>query len=149
MQVDWWLQPCAVFEHSFSGISWHLPQKWSQFNCMTLYRKAQPKDSIIYITLHTLHLDISKPTKPTPEIPYRLLSLIHQEPSKGFPFLHTLTALCSCISHMSVHHPYFCNHSPSNTCSNPLDPCNPSPQHKSKRLIVVSSMAYKFMILIW
>ena len=27
MQVDWWLQPCAVFGHSFSGISWHMPQK--------------------------------------------------------------------------------------------------------------------------
>ena len=27
MQVDWWLQPCAVFDHSFSGISWHMPQK--------------------------------------------------------------------------------------------------------------------------
>ena len=36
MQVDWWRQPCAVFGHSFSGISWHMPQKWSQFNCMTL-----------------------------------------------------------------------------------------------------------------
>ena len=36
MQIDWWLQPCAVFGHSFSGISWHMPQKWSQFNCMTL-----------------------------------------------------------------------------------------------------------------
>ena len=27
MQVDWWLQPCAVFGHSFSGIIWHMPQK--------------------------------------------------------------------------------------------------------------------------
>ena len=36
MQIDLWLQPCAVFGHSFSGISWHMPQKWSQFNCMTL-----------------------------------------------------------------------------------------------------------------
>ena len=27
MQVDWWLQPCAVLGHSFSGISWHMPQK--------------------------------------------------------------------------------------------------------------------------
>ena len=27
LQVDWWLQPCAVFCHSFSGISWHMPQK--------------------------------------------------------------------------------------------------------------------------
>ena len=36
MLIDWWLQPCAVFGHSFSGINWHMPQKWSQFNCMTL-----------------------------------------------------------------------------------------------------------------
>ena len=27
MQIDRWLQPCAVFGHSFSGISWHMPQK--------------------------------------------------------------------------------------------------------------------------
>ena len=27
MQVDGWLQPCAVFSHSFSGVSWHMPQK--------------------------------------------------------------------------------------------------------------------------
>ena len=27
MQVDLWLQPCAVFGHSFIGISWHIPQK--------------------------------------------------------------------------------------------------------------------------
>ena len=27
MQVDWWLQPCTVFGHSFSDISWHMPQK--------------------------------------------------------------------------------------------------------------------------
>ena len=26
MQVDWWLQPYAVFDHSFSGIRWHMPQ---------------------------------------------------------------------------------------------------------------------------
>ena len=36
MQIDQWLQPCAVFGHSFSGISWHMLQKWSQFDCMTL-----------------------------------------------------------------------------------------------------------------
>ena len=27
MQVDWWLQPWAVFGHTFSGIGWHMPQK--------------------------------------------------------------------------------------------------------------------------
>ena len=27
MQVDWWLQPRAVFGHSFSDFSWHMPQK--------------------------------------------------------------------------------------------------------------------------
>ena len=36
MQIDWWLQPRAVFGHTFSGIIWHMPQKWSQSNCMTL-----------------------------------------------------------------------------------------------------------------
>ena len=36
MQIDWWLQPRAVFGHTFSGIIWHMPQKESQFNCMTL-----------------------------------------------------------------------------------------------------------------
>ena len=36
MQIDWWLQPRAVFGHTFNGIIWHMPQKWSQFNCMTL-----------------------------------------------------------------------------------------------------------------
>ena len=27
MQIDWWLQPRAVFNHTFSGIIWHMPQK--------------------------------------------------------------------------------------------------------------------------
>ena len=36
MQIDWWLQSRAVFGHTFSGIILHMPQKWSQFNCMTL-----------------------------------------------------------------------------------------------------------------
>ena len=27
MQIDWWLQPRAVFGHTFSGIIWHMPQK--------------------------------------------------------------------------------------------------------------------------
>ena len=27
MQVDWWLQPCAVFGHRFSNFSWHMPHK--------------------------------------------------------------------------------------------------------------------------
>ena len=36
MQLDWCLQPRAVFGHTFSGIIWHMPQKWSQLNCMTL-----------------------------------------------------------------------------------------------------------------
>ena len=27
MKIDSWLQPCAMFGHSFSGISWHMPQK--------------------------------------------------------------------------------------------------------------------------
>ena len=27
VQIDWWLQPSAVFGHTFSGIIWHMPQK--------------------------------------------------------------------------------------------------------------------------
>ena len=27
MQVHWWLQPCAVFGNTFSGIGWHMPHK--------------------------------------------------------------------------------------------------------------------------
>ena len=27
MQIDWWLQPRAVFSHTFSGIIWHMPQE--------------------------------------------------------------------------------------------------------------------------
>ena len=27
VQIDWWLQPRAVFGHTFSGIIWHMPQK--------------------------------------------------------------------------------------------------------------------------
>ena len=48
MQIDWWLQPRAVFGHTFSGIIW---QKWSQFNCMTIVM-ASPWDraSLMYIT---------------------------------------------------------------------------------------------------
>ena len=48
MQIDWWLQPCAVFGHSFSGISWHMPRKWSH------YRRAQPRDSIHYIITYII-----------------------------------------------------------------------------------------------
>ena len=47
MQIDWWLQPRAVFDHTSSGISWHTPcdRNKSQLNCMTLSR-AQTEDSI-------------------------------------------------------------------------------------------------------
>ena len=52
MHVDWWLQPCAVYCHRFSGFSWHMPQK--KVNSIAwLYQRAQPKDSILYITLHS------------------------------------------------------------------------------------------------
>ena len=147
MQVDWCCS-IALCLNTVSVVSAGFGHR-NEVNSIAWLYIVRLSQKIVSFTLHYIHLDVSKPTKPTPEIPYRLLSLIHQEPSKGFPFLHTLTALCPCISHMSVHHPYFCNHSPSNTCSNPLVPCNPSPQHNSKRLIVVSSMAYEFMILIW
>ena len=50
MQIDWWLQPRAVFGHIFSGIIWHMPQKWSQFNCMTL--SWWPCHKIVSVTLH-------------------------------------------------------------------------------------------------
>ena len=42
---------CAVFGHSFSSFSWRMPQ--NKVNSIAwLYRRAQPKDSILYITLH-------------------------------------------------------------------------------------------------
>ena len=53
MQIDWWLQLCTVFGHSFSGISWHMPQKWSQFNCMTLSKGSAIRQyPLQFITLH-------------------------------------------------------------------------------------------------
>ena len=50
-RIDWW---CGSFElcsatHACSGIIWQMPQKWSQFNCMTL--SWWPCHSISYITL--------------------------------------------------------------------------------------------------
>ena len=53
MQIDWWLQPRAVFGHTFSGIIWHMPQEWSQSNCMTL--SWWPCHKIVSVHLH-LHL---------------------------------------------------------------------------------------------
>ena len=50
MQIDWWLQPRAVFGHTFSGIIRHMPRKWSQFNCMTL--SWWPCHEIVSFTLH-------------------------------------------------------------------------------------------------
>ena len=57
MHIDRWLQPCPVFGHSFSGISCHMLQKWSQFNCMTLSKSSYIYYLLHYITLHhiTLH----------------------------------------------------------------------------------------------
>ena len=54
MQDDWWLQPCAVFGHKFSGFSWHMPQKKVD-SIAWLYQRAQPKESILYITLHSFY----------------------------------------------------------------------------------------------
>ena len=51
MQIDWWLQPRAVFGHTFSGIIWNMPQKQSQFNCMTLLWWRHHE--IATVTLHT------------------------------------------------------------------------------------------------
>ena len=53
IQIDWWLQPRAVFGHTFSGIIWHMPQEWSQSNCMTL--SWWPCHKIVLITIHFLH----------------------------------------------------------------------------------------------
>ena len=50
MQIDWWWQPRAVFGHRFHFISWHMPQKWSQFNCMTL--SWWSRYDIVPVTLH-------------------------------------------------------------------------------------------------
>ena len=52
MQVDWWLQPCAVFGHSFSGIGWHICHRNKVNSIAWLYRRAQPKNSILYIYMH-------------------------------------------------------------------------------------------------
>ena len=88
MQVDWWLQPCAVFDHSFSGISWHMPQKCrNEVNSIAwLYRRAQPKDSIFYIHIFTyIYNEINHPTiiielqSFNNENYYHLLCLVGQE----------------------------------------------------------------------
>ena len=56
MQVDWWLQPCTVFNHCFSGrLSAGICHRNKVNSIAWLYRTAQPKDSIIYITLHYHH----------------------------------------------------------------------------------------------
>ena len=54
MQIDWWLRPIVVFGHTFSGIIWRMPQKWSQFNCMTL--SWWPRHEILSVTLHYITL---------------------------------------------------------------------------------------------
>ena len=54
MQVDWWLQPRAMFGHTFSDIIWHMPQKQNQFNCMTL--SWWPHHEIVSVTLQ--HISI-------------------------------------------------------------------------------------------
>ena len=59
------------------------------------------------------------------------------------PSLHTPTALCPCMSHMSLHHSYLCKHSPSNSFSNPLVLYHPPPQHYTHQ----SSTMYQFRIL--
>ena len=51
MQVDWWLQPCAVFDHSSSCISYSICHINKVNSIAWLYRGAQPRDSIHYITL--------------------------------------------------------------------------------------------------
>ena len=47
MQVDWWLQPCAVFGHRLSGIIWPMPQKLKSIQLHDSIVMAIPQDSII------------------------------------------------------------------------------------------------------
>ena len=63
-----------------------------------------------------LHPNISAPNKLS-SIPLSKISL------------HAPTGFMPCMSHMSVHHPYLCEHSPSNSFSNPLVIYHHSPQH--------------------
>ena len=63
-----------------------------------------------------LHPNISAPNKLS-SIPLSKISL------------HAPTGFMPCMSHMSVHHPYLCEHSPSNSFSNLLVNYHHSPQH--------------------
>ena len=54
MQVDWWLQPCAV-RPQFQWYQLAYATEIKVNSIAWLYRKAQPKDSIIYI-IFTLHM---------------------------------------------------------------------------------------------
>ena len=56
MQVDWWLQLCAVFSATVSVVSAGICHRNKVNSIAWLYREAQPKDSIIYITLHYITL---------------------------------------------------------------------------------------------
>ena len=46
MKIDWWLLPRVAFAHTVSGIVWHMLQRWSQFNRMTL--SWWPRHEIVY-----------------------------------------------------------------------------------------------------
>ena len=48
---------------------------------------------------------------------------------QNFMLQHAPTGFMPCMSHMSVHHPYLCEHSPFNSFSNPLVIYHHSPQH--------------------
>ena len=52
MQIDWWLLPRVAFVHTFSGIVWHMLQKWCHFNHMTL--SWWPRHEIVSVTSHWL-----------------------------------------------------------------------------------------------
>ena len=47
----------------------------------------------------------------------------------SIPLSKISTGFMPCMCHMSVHHPYLCEHSPSNSCSNHLVIYHHSPQH--------------------
>ena len=55
MQVDWWVCSLALCSATVSGVSAGICHRNKVNSIAWLYRKAQPKDSIIYITLHYIY----------------------------------------------------------------------------------------------
>ena len=62
MQVDWWLQPCAVFDHSFSGISSICHR--NEVNSIAWLYIVRLSQTIVSFTLHYIHnIQISQPNQ--------------------------------------------------------------------------------------